>query len=117
MKYIVCSLVFLNLTGCSLLNNGGESTPSPIVSESGRVSQETTALSGSNALSSTGDVLSTSGGTSISSGTTQTLVSPKPPLVTATGTKTGTSGDTDPEVESITNDINKIFDDIAKEGK
>ncbi len=114
MKYLVFSLLLLNLTACSLWNPFGpkieEKNTTDIIAGSGQTTQsgalttdknDTVSPSDTNNATMTGSTDSSTGGsTATSSGQTSTG-----------------SANQDSEVQSITDDIDKIFDDIAKESK
>lgn len=123
MKYIIFSLLIAGLASCSLFNNTDNTSPVPaivpVVTESGTsVASGSTTQSGAEDMSQSGAV-STETGSNITTSGASVTPSVRPSGATGSTVQTGTTSATekDPEVEKITKDIDKIFDDIAREGK
>ena len=136
MKYMVVSFLFLGLVSCSLQNSTGEDMEKWVIvnpntkwvqfSDSGiSVSNESGSVSvdsnGSvNVDGSSGDVsVPKDGNVSISWNSWITIGGTK--ILAGTGVKVSSietvDMEKDPEVQKITDDIDKMFDDIGKEEK
>lgn len=122
MKYIIFSLLVLNLTACSFWGQTEQkNTTTDIIAWSGQTTESGTVATDTGSTVSPEDtnntmMTNTSGSTSNSHTGTVTSSGSHTSGTGVTTKGTGTV-DNDPEVQSITNDIDKIFDDIAKEGK
>lgn len=121
MKYIVFSLLLLNLTACSFWGSPEQkNTTTDIMAGSGQTAQSgvTTAdASGAVSPENTNNAMTNASGSTSNSHTGTVTSSGHVSTGTGTTMKGSGAADNDAEVQSITNDIDKIFDDIAKDGK